>query len=64
VDPTAHDVLKDVHRDIEDAAEQISQAVTQIESGEVASSEALLSEAHTRLKLLAQRVDALLARDR
>lgn len=57
VDTTTRALLDEVRRDIEDAAEEISQAVQKVESGEVTSSEALLSEAVTRLKLLGQRID-------
>lgn len=63
VDASTRALLDDVRRDIDDAAEEISQAVSKVESGEATSSEALLGEAVTRLKLLGQRIDQELARE-
>jgi hypothetical protein len=50
-------LLHEVRREVDDVVEEISQAVEEIESGEPTSAEALLGEAITRLRLLAQRLD-------
>lgn len=57
IDQPTRALLEDVRRDIDDAAEEISQAVSKLEEDEEVSSEALLGEAITRLKLCAQRID-------
>lgn len=50
------ELLRDVHRDVEDSAAEIGNAVERLEAGETTASEALLGEAFTRLKLLGQRL--------
>lgn len=61
LDDKTRAVLEDARRDVQDAAEQVSQAVSKLEEDESVGSEALLGEAMTRLKLVAQRLGDHLA---
>lgn len=63
LDDKTRALLEDARRDIADAAEQVSQAVSKLEEDESVSSEALLGEAMTRLKLVSQRLGEHLAGD-
>jgi hypothetical protein len=60
-DKESRALLADLRRDIEDAVQEISQAVEKLEGGEGVGAEALLAEAMTRLRLLNQRIDEQLA---
>lgn len=57
MDDDTRELLTDAKRDIDDAADEISDAVERLKAGESTASESLLGEAHTRLKLLSRRLE-------